>query len=141
MAYLKPPFFVAKVFNRIAMRTGIGGSETLTVTGRSTGKPQRIPVITLDHDGARYLVSARGESQWVRNVRANPTVTVAGKGATGSITRPRCRRRAVAPSSRRTASGRAKRSRRTGRNCQTPRITRCSYSSDRSRSAGPVHGG
>lgn len=80
MAYFKPPFFVAKVFNRIAMRTGIGGSETLTVTGRSTGKPQRIPVITLDHDGARYLVSARGESQWVRNVRANPTVTVAGKG-------------------------------------------------------------
>ncbi|MEJ7689216.1 MAG: nitroreductase family deazaflavin-dependent oxidoreductase [Nocardioidaceae bacterium] len=80
MAYLKPQLFVAKVFNRIAMRTGVGGSETLTVTGRATGKPQRIPVIPLDHEGARYLVSTRGESQWVRNVRANPTVTVAGKG-------------------------------------------------------------
>lgn len=80
MAYLKPHFFAAKVFNKVAMRTGIGGSETLTVTGRASGKPQRIPVIPLDHEGVRYLVSTRGESQWVRNVRANATVTVAGKG-------------------------------------------------------------
>ncbi len=79
MAYLKPQFFVAKVFNKIAMKTGVGGSEILTVTGRSTGKPQRIPVIPLDHEGARYIVSTRGESQWVQNVRANPTVTIADK--------------------------------------------------------------
>ena len=31
MAYLKPPWFVAKIFNRIAMATGVGSSETLTV--------------------------------------------------------------------------------------------------------------
>ncbi|MBA2698035.1 MAG: nitroreductase family deazaflavin-dependent oxidoreductase [Nocardioidaceae bacterium] len=80
MAYLKPRFFAAKVFNPLAMKTGIGGTETLTVVGRATGQPQRIPVIPLDHEGARYLVSTRGESQWVLNVRAHPTVTVAAKG-------------------------------------------------------------
>jgi hypothetical protein len=70
MAYLKPPLLVAKVFNRIAMSTGIGGSETLTVPRRSTGASQSVPVIPCDLDGVRYLVSARGETAWVRNLRA-----------------------------------------------------------------------
>jgi F420H(2)-dependent quinone reductase len=79
MAYLKPPWFTAKVFNRIAMATGISNTETLTVTRRGSGEPQHIPVVTVDVDGIRYLVSTRGESQWVKNVRANPTVTLNGK--------------------------------------------------------------
>ena len=74
MAYLKPPWFTAKVFNKIAMATGVSGSETLTVTARTSGQEQKIPVITVDVDDARYLVSTRGESQWVKNVRANPVV-------------------------------------------------------------------
>ncbi len=81
MAYLKPPWFTAKVFNRIAMATGLAGSETLTVTRRGTGETQRIPVLTVVVDGTRYLVSTRGESQWVRNVRANPDVTVTSRGS------------------------------------------------------------
>ncbi len=32
---------------------------------------RRTPVNLLELDGRRYLVSARGEGQWVRNVRAN----------------------------------------------------------------------
>jgi hypothetical protein len=32
MAYLKPPWPAVKIFNRIAAATGIGNSETLTVT-------------------------------------------------------------------------------------------------------------
>lgn len=79
MAYLKPAWFTAKVFNRIAMSTGIAGAETLTLTARS-GRPQRIPVISVEADGTRYLVSTRGESQWVKNIRANPAVTL-GSGA------------------------------------------------------------
>jgi deazaflavin-dependent oxidoreductase (nitroreductase family) len=74
VAYLKPPWFTAKVFNKIAMASGASGSQTLTVTARTTGKEQKIPVITVDVDGIRYLVSTRGESQWVKNVRANPVV-------------------------------------------------------------------
>ena len=74
MAYLKPPWFTTKVFNKIAMATGVSGTETLTVTARTSGQEQKIPVITVDVDDARYLVSTRGESQWVKNVRANPVV-------------------------------------------------------------------
>lgn len=79
MAYLKPPWFTAKVFNRIAMATGIGNSETLAVTKRGSREPQHIPVVTVDVGGTRYLASTRGESQWVRNVRADPTVTLTSK--------------------------------------------------------------
>lgn len=86
MAYLKPPWFTARVFNKIAMATGISGSERLTLTARSSGRPQEIPVITVDVDGIRYLVSTRGESEWVRNVRANPTVTLATKVGTARFT-------------------------------------------------------
>ncbi len=76
MAYLKPPWFVSKVFNKIAMATGVGNSETLTVTRRASGRPQRIPVVVPEVDGVKYLVSTRGESQWVKNVRVDPRVTV-----------------------------------------------------------------
>lgn len=76
MAYLKPPWFVAKVFNKVAMATGVGNSKTLTVTKRASGQPQRIPVLVPEVDGVKYLVSTRGESQWVKNVRVNPRVTV-----------------------------------------------------------------
>jgi hypothetical protein len=79
MAYLKPPWFTAKVFNKIAMATGVSGSETLTVTTRTSGQQQMIPVITVYVGDARYVVSTRGESQWVKNVRANPVVTLATK--------------------------------------------------------------
>jgi len=74
MAYLKPPWFVTNVFNRVARLTGIGGSQTLTITRRASGEPQRIPVVVPVVDGVRYLVSTRGESQWVRNVRVNPVI-------------------------------------------------------------------
>ncbi len=84
MAYLKPPWFTAKVFNRIAMATGISNTETLTVTKRGSKQQQHIPVVTVSLDGTRYLVSTRGESQWVKNVRANPTVTLTTK--TGAAT-------------------------------------------------------
>jgi deazaflavin-dependent oxidoreductase (nitroreductase family) len=79
MAYLKPPWFTVKVFNRIAMATGISNTETLTIIKRGSNEPQHIPVVTVNVDGTRYLVSTRGESQWVKNVRANPTVTLTSK--------------------------------------------------------------
>lgn len=52
----------------LVMRTGV--ASTLTVPGRKTGKPQRLPVNVLEFDDQRYLVSPRGETQWVRNLRA-----------------------------------------------------------------------
>ena len=83
MAYLKSSWFTTRVFNKIAMATGMFGTESLTLTARNSGAVQTIPVITVEVDGTRYLVSTRGESQWVKNVRANPTVTLTTKsGAT-----------------------------------------------------------
>jgi deazaflavin-dependent oxidoreductase (nitroreductase family) len=82
MAYLKPPWFTVKIFNRIAMATGVSDSETLTVTKRGSKEPQKVPVITVDIGNAKYLVSTRGESQWVKNVRANPNVTISTKSGT-----------------------------------------------------------
>lgn len=70
MAYLKPPAFTRRVFNPLAMKFGIADAVTLAVPGRGSGAEQRIPVIPVEVDGARYVVSTRGESEWVRNARA-----------------------------------------------------------------------
>ncbi|MDT5181271.1 MAG: hypothetical protein QOJ95_5469 [Mycobacterium sp.] len=80
MPYLKPPWFTAKVFNKAAMAFGIGGSATLTVTKRASKQPQQIPVVVPEVEGVRYLVSTRGESEWVRNVRADPHVKLGDIG-------------------------------------------------------------
>jgi len=58
------------------MVTGMGGSETLTVTKRVSKQPQQVPLVVPEVDGVKYLVSSRGETQWVKNVRANPNITL-----------------------------------------------------------------
>jgi deazaflavin-dependent oxidoreductase (nitroreductase family) len=74
--YAKPGFFTQHVFNGLVgwlTRRGLSvwGSRVLEVPGRTTGEPRRVPVNLLAHDGQQYLVSPRGNGQWVRNVRAN----------------------------------------------------------------------
>lgn len=83
MAYLKPPFFVRAVFNRLAMAAGAFGTVTLEVPGRRTGSDQRIPVIPVEVDGAVHVVSTRGESEWVRNVRQAGWLRLRGKRFAG----------------------------------------------------------
>src|SRR5881397_45366 len=49
----------------------------LTVTGRRTGKPWRRPVRAIRRDDTLYAVAVLGErSDWLRNVRKNPSVRV-----------------------------------------------------------------
>jgi hypothetical protein len=81
MAYLKPSPFVRRVFNPLATRFGIGGARPLVVHRRRGGEPQSIPVLPVEHDGARYLVSVRGESDWVHNLRAAGGKAELGRGA------------------------------------------------------------
>ena len=81
MAYLKPPVITQKVFNPLARRLGAFGTETLVVRRRRSGTEQLIPVIPVEHGGARHVVSTRGESEWVRNVRAAGEVELRGKGS------------------------------------------------------------
>ncbi|NMO04188.1 nitroreductase family deazaflavin-dependent oxidoreductase [Gordonia sp. TBRC 11910] len=51
----------------------LAGAQALTVYGRKTGNPQRIPVNPISFDGREYLVSPRGNTQWARNARVNTT--------------------------------------------------------------------
>ncbi len=80
MPYLRPPLFVRQVFNPIAMRFGIGGSERLTVTRRRSRTEQTVPVIPVEVDGTSYLVCPRGETDWVKNLRATPTCRLGRHG-------------------------------------------------------------
>src|SRR5919204_5097083 len=48
----------------------------LTVRGRRSGRPRATPVGLLELDGHRYLFSAFGEVNWVRNLRAAGAATI-----------------------------------------------------------------
>jgi deazaflavin-dependent oxidoreductase (nitroreductase family) len=72
--YLRPGA-VERVFGRILtalVRIGLVRSHfyILEVRGRKSGRTIALPVDALDLGGQRYLVCARGDSNWVRNVRA-----------------------------------------------------------------------
>jgi hypothetical protein len=82
MAYIKPSWFFARIFNRIALATGAVNSQPLTVIKRGSKSPQTIPMTPVDVEGVKYLVSVRGETEWVKNVRANPHVKLTKSGAT-----------------------------------------------------------
>ena len=69
MAYLKPGAITRRIFNPLAMKLGFWNVETLVVPRRKSGEPQSVPVIPVEHEGARYVVSTRGESDWVKNLR------------------------------------------------------------------------
>jgi deazaflavin-dependent oxidoreductase (nitroreductase family) len=76
--YRAPGWFTRNVFNRLVAfltRQGVSvlGSRVLAVKGRTSGEWRTTPVNLLSHDGRRYLVAARGETQWVRNLRAAGT--------------------------------------------------------------------
>jgi len=80
MVYLKPPARVTKIFNRLAMHSTLWDVHTLEVARRNAVNPQRVPVIPLEHEGSLFVVSTRGESDWVKNVRAAGKVRLGQKG-------------------------------------------------------------
>lgn len=63
-------------FTSWVARRGLGKIEVLTTMGRKSGQPRNVPVSPIEIDGVEYVVSPYGEVSWVRNVRANPTVTM-----------------------------------------------------------------
>jgi deazaflavin-dependent oxidoreductase (nitroreductase family) len=76
--YRAPGWFTRNVFNRsVAFLTRHGvsilGSRVLAVKGRTSGAWRTTPVNLLSYLEHRYLVSARGEGQWVRNLRVAGT--------------------------------------------------------------------
>jgi deazaflavin-dependent oxidoreductase (nitroreductase family) len=74
--YQRPGWFTTNVFNRlVAGLTHLGvsvyGSRVLEVRGRKSGQWRQTPVNLLRVDGVEYLVSPRGQTQWVKNLRAS----------------------------------------------------------------------
>ena len=74
--YQRPGWFTKHVFNPIVAgltRLGVSlvGSRVLEVRGRKSGEWRRTPVNPLEFEGERYIVAPRGETQWVRNLRAS----------------------------------------------------------------------
>jgi deazaflavin-dependent oxidoreductase (nitroreductase family) len=73
--YRRPGWFTRNIANRAMLglsRLGLSvkGSQVLETRGRRTGEPRRAPVNPLDFEGQTYLVAPRGETDWVKNVRA-----------------------------------------------------------------------
>ena len=76
--YVEPGWFTQHVFNPVVAlltRAGVSvwGSRVLRVRGRTSGEWRSNPVNLLTLDGTRYLVAARGHTQWVRNLRVAGT--------------------------------------------------------------------
>jgi deazaflavin-dependent oxidoreductase (nitroreductase family) len=74
--YQRPGWFTTNVFNRIVAATtrlglSVYGSRVLEVKGRTSGEWRSTPVNLLRYEGADYLVAPRGQTQWVKNLRAS----------------------------------------------------------------------
>jgi deazaflavin-dependent oxidoreductase (nitroreductase family) len=73
--YNRPGWFMRKAMTpllNLMMRAGVSvwGARVLEHQGRRSGKPYHTPVNLLTVNDQQYLVAARGETEWVRNVRA-----------------------------------------------------------------------
>lgn len=64
----RAPSSIVRVFNNFSAKVGFGSQ--LTVAGRKSGQPRTVVVTPIEVDGAEYLVSPRGQSDWVLNLRA-----------------------------------------------------------------------
>jgi hypothetical protein len=73
--YRPPPRRIARINRVVARLAGLGltpgNTVALEVPGRRSGQVRRTSLVVAEHGSNRYLVSLAGESEWVRNVRAN----------------------------------------------------------------------
>src|SRR3954454_66894 len=107
--YIQPGWFTRNIFNPLVRRfarwgVSYRGTRELAGVGRTSGQVRTTVVNLLDLEGRQYLVAPRGNTQWVRNVRA--------AGRAELRLRPRGRGRAAArPAGRGRGAGRAHRRR------------------------------
>jgi deazaflavin-dependent oxidoreductase (nitroreductase family) len=74
--YQRPGWLTAKVLNPVVgglTRLGVSvyGARVLEVKGRRSGEWRQTPVNVLRYQGDDYLVAPRGQTQWVKNLRAS----------------------------------------------------------------------
>jgi len=72
--YEKPSAFTQLMNRTFSIFASLGWTPkqmiTLEVRGRKSGEPRSVVVNSIEVDGQKYLVAPRGETEWVRNVRA-----------------------------------------------------------------------
>lgn len=74
--YVEPNWATRRIMNPlVTMLVKVGldlrGARELQVRGRTTGAWRTTPVNPLPFDGRTYLVAPRGETEWVKNLRAS----------------------------------------------------------------------
>jgi deazaflavin-dependent oxidoreductase (nitroreductase family) len=75
VSYKKPDWFTLHLVNPLVkglhhLGIGVQGSQTLALRGRKSGEIRTNPVNPFELDGQTYILSPRGNTQWVRNLRA-----------------------------------------------------------------------
>ena len=85
----RPPLAV-RLFDpvlRRLLRTGLpmGPNSLITVRGRQSGEPRSAGVALIEIGGRRWVVSAYGETNWVRNLRAAQEATLTIRGRVESV--------------------------------------------------------
>ena len=73
--YQRPDWLTKHIVNplvSLVTKRGLSlrGSRVLVVRGRKSGLIRTTPVNPLEMSGKRYLIAPRGETEWVRNLRA-----------------------------------------------------------------------
>lgn len=83
--YRKPPWFLRVIGNRLAPLNR-DMVAILSVRGRTSGRLRSTPIVVLEHDGERYLVTPYGNTEWVRNLRAAGGGQLKQRGRTEQFT-------------------------------------------------------
>jgi deazaflavin-dependent oxidoreductase (nitroreductase family) len=81
--YMRPSYVVGRIVNPLV--AALGAKPALATRGQRSGRWRTVPVNVLEHGGRRYLVSTRGESFWVRNLRRNPEAELRRLGRTEPV--------------------------------------------------------
>ena len=96
VGYRRPTWVRQALVNPVArflvLRGLAGGRDTqnrmavLRVPGRKSGRLYDVPVRIAVRDGARYVVSLTGETEWARNLRAAAGGSLVGRDRTEAVT-------------------------------------------------------
>ena len=79
--YVRPGFVMRRILGPTMVRSG--RFPVLTVTGRSSGKARSVPIgEPVEWQGHSYLLSGRGPTQWILNLRAVGCGSLRIKGRT-----------------------------------------------------------
>ena len=84
--YIKPPWAARVIGARLARLFKPKVVQVLSVPGRRSGEWRTVSVAVLHHDGEDFLLSAYGQTDWSRNLRASGRARLSRRGSTEEIT-------------------------------------------------------